>query len=185
MGKLVFHYGAMNSGKSLELMKFRYNLKQAGQNVLTLLPDYSEDNRTISSRAMKEEIEPEIISSDVEYILKDLQIELAYDSPIYLLIDEVQFLPVEVIYELKRLAEYDDLIIHCYGLLTTCDIEMWETSRELLLLADKVEEIPSLCEECGERKAKFHVKSTGDQHDKDTYKSVCWDCWNTENGVLV
>lgn len=183
MGKLVFHYGAMNSGKSLELMKFRYNLKQAGQNVLTLLPDYSEEHRTISSRAMKEEIEPEIISSDGMFILRDLKVELTYDSPVYLLIDEVQFLPVGVIYELKHLAEYKNLIIHCYGLLTTCRQEMWQTSQELLLLADKVEEIPSLCEECGERKAKFHIKSPGGRLDKDTYKSVCWGCHNANWNV--
>lgn len=178
MGKLVFHYGAMNSGKSLELMKFRYNLKQAGQNVLTLLPDYSEDNRTISSRAMKEEIEPDIISNVVENIVGIVRKQLMLNSKVYLLIDEAQFLFSSTVGVLKTLTEDNNIEVHCYGLLTTCDIEMWETSQELLLLADKVEEIPSLCEECGERKAKFHIKSSGGRHDKDTYKSVCWGCHN-------
>lgn len=176
MGKLVFHYGAMNSGKSLELMKFRYNLKQAGQNVLTLLPDYSEEHRTISSRAMKEEIEPDLITNSIGKAWWNLC------EADYILVDEAQFLTLEIILLLKRLAVYNDIEIHCYGLLTTCDIEMWETSKELLLLADKVEEIPSLCEECGERKAKFHIKSPGGRLDKDTYKSVCWGCHNANQG---
>lgn len=179
MGKLVFHYGAMNSGKSLELMKFKYNLEQAGKRVCTLLPDYDEACRTIKSRAMKEEIKPDVIGEDTH----NRHVALCD----YLLVDEAQFLTKAFVSRLKKLAKnpHINIEVHCYGLLTTCELEMWEASKELMLLADSIVEVKSICERCGNCKAKFHVKSTGGQHDKDTYKSVCWDCWNTENGVLV
>lgn len=172
---LVFNYGAMNSGKSLALMKTRYNLMQSGKlKVATLLPNYDSNCRTITSRAMDEEIVPDCIIDDY----KQLTQFLFYD---YLLIDEAQFLSDDVIDVLKEMSECMD--VYCYGLMTTTKFERFEASNKLDLLADKTKQLKSLCENCGKRLAKFHYKQEGEQHDKQTYTSVCYDCWKELNAI--
>lgn len=174
---ITFYYGVMSSGKSLQLMKTRYNYISSNKNVLTLIPNYNEECKTISSRAMKEVVEVDLVLDDKKSMeeqlsgLKDLK---KVDA---IFIDEVQFLNIGQVRELRNIAKKYELEIYCYGLLTTTDNDMFPSSKELLLLAHKAKQLHSLCQVCGNEYASHHIKHDGKQHDKDSYESVCYECW--------
>ena len=108
-----------------------------------------------------------------------------------LFIDEVQFLTEEHIKQLWTLAHKYNIDVYCYGLKLDYKNELFPASKQLLILADTVEEIKSKCCHCV-KKATTHlryvngkvVKSGESIHiDKinpsdEKYESVCQDCWN-------
>lgn len=171
---LTFCYGVMSSGKSLQLMKTRYNYISTNKNVITVIPDYDSGRKTISSRAMKEEIEVDVVLKHDEF-LKDCIENIDTIDAIF--VDEAQFLTIPQVHELRKISVENNIEIYCFGLLTTTENEMFDASKELLLLSHKAKQLHSLCQCCGEKYASHHIKHEGGQHDKDSYESVCFECW--------
>ena len=70
-----------------------------------------------------------------------------------ILIDEAQFLSREQIVQLSRVVDMLDIPVMCYGLKNDFQNNLFEGSEALLLYADKIQEIKTICmkENCGKK----------------------------------
>ena len=73
-----------------------------------------------------------------------------------ILVDEVQFIKSEYIDKLAYIADEKNIPIICYGLRTDFTGHLFEGSKRLMELANKIEEIPTVCW-CG-KKAHFNAR---------------------------
>ena len=152
MAQLYFNYGAMNSSKSANLLMVAHNYRSQGKEVLLLTP--SVDDRdgvgVISSRVgMKEEATIVNEEDDLFYVVHDKMTHLTK----CVLVDEAQFLKKEQIEQLGIVVDMLDIPVMCYGLKNDFQNNLFEGSEALLLHADKIIEIKTICSkrECGKK----------------------------------
>ena len=183
MAKLYFKYGAMNSGKTIEVLRTCYNYKERGLNVILIKPkvDLKGSNKVVSRIGLEREVD--YLISDKENIY-DMFIEKNIDV---IIADEAQFFTREQINELWFLTKKKDIDILCYGL--RCDFLMngFPGSTRLLEIADSIDEIKTICA-CG-KKATINMRYVngvpsfeGEQVSIDgfnnvTYDAVCGECY--------
>ena len=145
MAQLYYRYSTMNAGKSIELIKVAYNYEERGKRVLTLAP--SVDDRygmgLITSRIGLQR-EAVIVNDDTNIL--DLFIERNDDKKIdCILLDECQFLKKHHVEELAEIVDSYDVPVLAYGLKTDFRNELFEGSYYMLIYADKIEEIKTIC----------------------------------------
>jgi len=184
VAKLYFRYGTMNSGKSIEVLRTAHNYEEQGKKVLLLAPAI--DNRSgvgiIASRIgmQKEAI---IIEENVNVF------EIARkERPNCMIIDEAQFLQKHHIWELVAIVDELNIPVIAYGLRADFRGELFEGSYQLLALADKIEEIKTVCWYC-DRKATMNMRLQdgkpvfqGQQifiAGNESYLPVCRKCYST------
>lgn len=179
MGKLYFRYGAMGASKTANALMTKYNYEERENKVLLLKPkcENRDGEKIIKSRiGLSSECE---IAEDFLSTFKNFETnQITYDV---IIVDEVQFLKTEYIDILARIADYYDIPIICYGLRTDFQSNLFEGSKRLMELANKIEEIPTVCW-CG-KKAHFNARIkdnkiiyTGNQIEmgsNDKYISLC------------
>jgi len=153
MAKLYFRYGAMGSGKSIDLLKVSYNYKERGKKTLILTS--SIDNRydigKIRSRIGIEE--PAISISNNDSILDIFKSNCFNENIINIdciLIDEVQFFNESQISELSDIVDIYNIPVIAYGLKSDFKQELFPGSKALLSICDVIENIPVICW-CGKR----------------------------------
>lgn len=145
MAKLYFRYGAMGSGKSIDLLKVAYNYEERGQKVL-ILTSGIDDRYGVGKVKSRIGIEKEAI-----IIKEDTNIfNLVIDKVDCVLVDEVQFLTKDQIYQLSDIVDYLNIPVITYGLKSDFMLEPFLASKYLMVLADVIEEIPTVCW-CGKR----------------------------------
>ena len=183
MKKLYFRYGAMNCGKSTAIIQVAYNYEEKGKKVLLMKPMLdTKGNDTINNRSG--------LSRKVDVLLKDNDEITPYLKPNIdaILIDEAQFLTEKQVRELYSISKLKDIPVLCYGL--RCDFQMqpFRGAPTLLLLADDIEELKTICS-CGKKATQnlrlLNGKPTfkGDQvlidgsNSKITYESICGKCY--------
>ena len=186
MAQLYYRYSTMNAGKSIELIKVAYNYEERGKHVLTLVPAI--DNRygtgLITSRiGIQREA---MIVSDETNILELYMRENEKQKIDCILIDECQFLKKHHIQELVEIVDSCDVPVLAYGLKNDFRNELFEGSYYLLIYADKIEEIKTICW-CG-RKATMvarlvdgRIVKQGEQivvGGNDMYISLCRKHYN-------
>lgn len=160
MAQLYYRYSTMNAGKSIELIKVAYNYEERGKHVITLSP--SVDNRygvgKITSRIgiSREAI---VINSDTDLVALYLE-EEAKEHIDCILMDECQFLKKHQVIQLARIVDEYGCPVMCYGLKNDFRNELFEGSHYLLVYADKIEEIKTICH-CG-RKATMVARVDGE-----------------------
>ncbi len=159
MAQLYYRYSTMNAGKSIELIKVAYNYEERGKKVLTLMPGI--DNRygvgLITSRIG---IQREAIVVNDETDILDLYIKENTKSKIdCVLVDECQFLRKHHVQELVEIVDSFDVPVLAYGLKNDFRNELFEGSYYMLVYADKIEEIKTICW-CG-RKATMVARVVG------------------------
>ncbi len=185
MAKLYFKYGAMNSGKTTIIIQTAYNYESLGMKVLLIKPilDTKGDNYIVSRIGLKRKIDYFIKDGDNIYEL----IKNKHNDIACLLIDEAQFLEEKQIDELLMIAAKLDIAVICYGL--RCDFQMkgFRASPRLLSIADKIEEIKTICK-CG-HKATINVRKINNKYvfdgeqvaidgeDNVSYESMCPKCY--------
>lgn len=183
MAKLYFKYGAMNSGKTIEVLRTCYNYNERGLNVILIKPkvDLKGSNKVVSRIGLEREVD--YLISDKENIY-DMFIDKNIDV---IIADEAQFFTREQINELWFLTKKKDIDILCYGL--RCDFLMngFPGSTRLLEIADSIDEIKTICA-CG-KKATINMRYVngvpsfeGEQVSIDgfnnvTYDAVCGECY--------
>ncbi len=160
--KIYFKYGAMNSGKSLELIKIAYNYQENNINSLVLKPEI--DTRApgkIFSRAGLDWPAVEI-KNDPQQVLEVLN---KHEHQI-VLVEEANFLSAEVIDAMVNYA-YENQIdaIIFFGLKVDFRGNLFEGSKRIMELADKMEESTSICW-CG-RKARQNARIVNGKITKD------------------
>ena len=189
MGKLVFNYGCMGSGKTTAMLTKFDSYKRRGKKPVIVKPciDNREGNFVgwgiTKSRITKYE-EP-------SYYYEDLSSELSKLHFNTLFVDEAQFLTKEDVMVLCKVAEEKEVI--CYGLKTDVNGDLFSGAATLLALADEINEIEVPCEIDGcSHKAVTHIRYINGVREKGivkpvaieteniTYKSVCRHHWMNE-----
>jgi thymidine kinase len=178
----------MNAGKSLELIKVAYNYEERGKFPLILLP--SVDDRYGGGKVVsKAGLEREAVIADEDTNLLDLISgklkEIKATDPAAgidcVLVDEGQFLKKHQVLELTEIVDGYDIPVIVFGLKNDFRNELFEGSKYMLIYADKIEEIKTICW-CG-RKATMVARvvdgkfvKTGDQilvGGNEMYVSLC------------
>jgi thymidine kinase len=184
MAQLYFRFGAMNSGKSIEILKIAHNYEEAGKSVLLFAPriDTRHGVGIVSSRIG---LQREAIIIDADMITT-----VSLVRPDCVLVDEAQFLNKEQVEDLVFIVDHLNIPVIAYGLRSdfqaSCD-GVFEGSKFLFLMADKVEEIKTVCKHCN-KKAMFNMRisETGEPvfnggqlklGGNDSYESVCRSCY--------
>lgn len=187
MAKLYFHYASMNAGKSAFLLASANNYFERGMNTLIMKPmiDTRDSPGEVVSRiGLRKEaviIRPD---TDIIKIYKDLLLNKEQPDCIY--VDEAQFISKNHVWQLCELADRYDVPVMCYGLRTDFRGELFEGSKALLAVADKISELKGICH-CG-KKATMVARVDeegkavvdGDQIEvggNDRYVSLCRKHW--------
>lgn len=151
MAKLYFYYSAMNAGKTTVLLQSAYNYKERGMDALLFTP--SIDNRygegKISSRIG---LNADAIAFDSDFNLFDYAKKAKEDNPTLqcVLVDEAQFLKKAQVAQLTQVVDELKLPVLAYGLRSDFRGEPFEGSLYLLIWADNLIEIKTICH-CGKK----------------------------------
>lgn len=149
MAQLYYRYGTMNSGKTIEILKVAHNYEEQGKPVviMTSALDTRDGFGLVSSRiGMRREALPISPDTDIYACIDGLP-----EKPYCVLIDEAQFLTKANVYDLARVVDDLDVPVMAFGLKNDFQNHLFEGSRELLLLADKIEEIKTICQYCSKK----------------------------------
>ncbi len=186
MAQLYYRYSTMNAGKSIELIKVAYNYEERGQRVMTLIP--AVDDRygvgVITSRIGIQR-EAMVVKDDTN-ILELFLAEKEKGDIDCVLIDECQFLRKHHVEELIEIVDTFNVPVMAYGLKNDFRNQLFEGSYYMLIYADKIEEIKTICW-CG-RKATMvarvvdgKIVKQGEQiviGGNDMYVSLCRKHYN-------
>jgi len=182
VAKLYFYYSAMNAGKSTVLLQSAYNYKERGMDTLLFIPAIAmREQKKISSRIG---LSAEAVSFDPEFQLFDYTKNIKQKNPKIqcVLIDEAQFLTKDQVLQLTEIADELNMPVLAYGLRSDFLGEPFPGSQYLLVWADNLIEIKTICH-CG-KKATMNtridqkgnpVKKGGQVHigGNESYVSMC------------
>lgn len=156
MAQLYFYYSAMNAGKSTSLLQSAHNYREQGMQVAlyTAAIDDRYGKGIIRSRIGLQE--PAALFDESTEFFETLA-ELNRQTPLAcVLVDEAQFLTREQVDELARVVDEQNIPVLCYGIRTDFQGELFPGSSRLLAIADKLQELKTVCT-CG-RKATMTVR---------------------------
>ena len=181
VAQLFFKYGAMNSGKSIEILKVAYNYEEQNKNVILFtsgLDDRYETGFVASRVGLKREAIPIYNDTNIFGIVSEYPTELSC-----VLVDEVQFVLKEHVLQMARIVDELNIPVMGFGLKNDFQNNLFEGSKYMLLYADKIEEMKTICWFC-EKKAIMALRV--DEHNKpvrqgeqiqiggnDSYYPVC------------
>ena len=188
MSKLYFRYGAMNSGKSTNLMQVAHNYEERGMKVVLIKPstDKKGGDKLVSRLGVERKVD--LLINDDQNVYEEVK---KWEDDKYkidcILVDEVQFLKSHQIDELFEVAVCLDIPVICYGLRTDFKMQGFEGSTRLLLLAHSIEELKTICK-CGRKAVLNGRKINGkfvfegeqvaiDNVDNVEYESLCGHCY--------
>ena len=186
MAQLYYRYSTMNAGKSIELIKVAYNYEERGQRVMTLLPAI-DDRYGVGVITSRIGIQREaMLVKDDTNILELFLAEKEKGEIDCVLIDECQFLRKHHVEELIEIVDTFNVPVMAYGLKNDFRNQLFEGSYYMLIYADKIEEIKTICW-CG-RKATMvarvvdgKIVKQGEQiviGGNDMYVSLCRKHYN-------
>lgn len=213
MGELVFTFGPMGSGKSLELLRNAHHRESIGLSVVTVKPQTdSKGGNQITARGAVPGREVDILmpeDMDIQAAINDNieQRELDPQRSI-VLVDEAQFSAIEQVDALRRVAEFDGVSeVAAYGLRTDFRIELFPAAKRFLELATRIEQLKIPCE-CGKNDAHYNTRRIdgvyvfeGEQVAIDgeyvgedqvlsvrdmgevTYNALCFRCYSNEKAA--
>ena len=137
------------------------------------------------------------LSKKVDYLLGENELlskEVSLKDISAILVDEAQFLSEKQVDDLWKISKFNDINVFCYGLKSDFQTKSFIGSRRLFELADKLEEVTTLCK-CG-NKAMFNLRRKnniaifeGNQVSIDgidaTYEPVCGLCYLKEKDNFI
>lgn len=184
MADLIYEYGTMNSGKTMQLIITAYNYTEIGKKVIVIKPgvDTKGANNIVSRTGL---------SCAVDYLIDkqdSIKEKINLKGLDVILVDEAQFFTDKQIAELYCISKEYDIRVICYGLKTDFQTNFFPGSKRLFELADYIEELTTLCN-CGQ-KANFNARIVNgkyvfdgnqvaiDGEDEVTYKPLCGKCYN-------
>ncbi len=155
MAQLYFKYGAMGSSKTANALMAHFNYRERGQKVLLVKPqlDTRDGDHIVHSRIGLEE--KCIYFHEMRAMSEDV-----LRTNACIIVDEAQFLTREEVMYLVHLVDDCGIPVMCYGLRADFRGELFPGSYELLVMADKIEEVKTMCW-CG-RKATFNARFDAD-----------------------
>ena len=139
MAQLFFKYGAMNSGKTIEILKVAHNYEEQDKPVVIMTSglDTRSGVGNVSSRiGLERDAIPIFDETDLFHLIKDLGYK-----PYCILIDEAQFLKKHHVLAFTKIVDELGIPVMAFGLKNDFRNELFEGSKYLLLYADKIEEM--------------------------------------------
>ena len=154
MAQLYFKYGAMGSSKTANALMARFNYEERGQEALMVKPrlDQRDGDHMVRSRIG-------LTHECVYFHEMRAMDEAEMKKYACVIVDEAQFLSREEVHYLVHLVDDWDIPVMCYGLRSDFKGELFPGSCELLVMADKLEEVKTICW-CG-KKANFNARFDG------------------------
>jgi thymidine kinase len=185
MAKLYFKYGTMESGKSTKIIQEAYNYDRNNKSIIVAKPiiDSKGNDKIVSRIGIQRKIDVYIESDNLKEIYEKINKET-----FCILIDEAQFLNKNQVFELFKITKLLEIPVMCYGLKSNFKGEFFEGSEALMIYADSLEEIVTICS-CG-KKARFNArKVNGDfvtdgedvlidgSNENVEYVPLCGECY--------
>ena len=185
MAQLYFKYGAMGSSKTANALMTRFNYEERGQQTLLVKPrlDTRDEDHAVVSRIG---LTYPCIYFDEMQALSVMELQ----QNACVIVDEAQFLTKEEVLYLVDLVDELEIPVICYGLRTDFKGDLFPGSEALLIMADKIEEVKTICW-CG-KKAIFNARFDGDGNvlkegqqvllgANDQYIGLCRKHWREGN----
>lgn len=168
MAQLFFRYGAMSSGKTIEILKVAHNYEAQGRKIALMTSGL--DNRsgvgTVASRiGIHRQAIPITEKMDLfEYIkqMNDHDLADGDGELACVLIDEAQFLKKHHVLECAKIVDEFNIPVMTFGLKNDFQNHLFEGSENLLIFADKIEEMKTICHYCG-HKATMNLRVNDDK----------------------
>ncbi|HRV75849.1 MAG TPA: thymidine kinase [Candidatus Saccharimonadales bacterium] len=195
MAKLYFHYGAMNSGKTIELLRAAHNYEEIGMKPFLVKPgtDTKGENK-VTSRVGIDRMVDLVATPDMD--LWQAIPEHVGGEPIgCIFADEAQFFSPNQIDQLFALTLDPGIPVMSYGLRGDFRTRGFPGSTRLLEIAHVIKEIRTVCR-CGSnaifngRKINGEFVLEGDQVAIDgssmdiAYESLCGACYAQHVGLV-
>jgi len=149
LAQLFYRYGAMNSGKTIEIIKVAHNYEEQNKSVviMTSAVDTREKHGMIASRSgLERPASPIMDDTDVFE-----QVQKIDPNASCVLIDEAQFLKKQHVLQLAKIVDELNIPVIAFGLKNDFQNHLFEGSEYLLLYADKIEEMKTICWFCGKK----------------------------------
>ncbi|PMD67775.1 thymidine kinase [Companilactobacillus nuruki] len=146
MAQLFFKYGAMNSGKSIEILKVAHNYEEQGKSVIlmtSILDTRSGTGKIESRMGLNREAIALKDDSNVFEIVKSKN-----PSAACVLIDECEFMTKAQVLQATQVVDDLGIPVMAFGLKNDFRNELFEGTKYLLLYADKLEEMKTICWFC-------------------------------------
>lgn len=173
MAKLFFYYGTMNSGKSFEALKVAHNYEELGREVAIFAPDLDERSGKGKITSRVENLSRDVIPIGPNDNILDLVSDVSC-----VIIDEAQFLTRDHVKQLCMVADNLNIPVMAFGLKNDFENKLFEGSEALLLLADRLQEVKTICYYCG-RKATMNLRTNKELTGQvavggnDDYRATC------------
>ena len=185
MAKLYFKYGAMGSSKTAQALITKYNYEENDMSVWLIKPSADiRDGAGILRSRIGLQANCEIMTPDTDvYKLFTLTRKNKCDVVI---VDECQFMTPQQIQQLRAIVDDYNVPVICFGLRTDFQTKLFPGSMRLMELADKIQEIKTICD-CGS-KATVNARIDGNGHiitegaqvvlgGNDSYIAMCHRCY--------
>ena len=111
MKKLYFKYGAMNSGKTYEILRTAHNYEENGYKVMIVKQffDKKGENSIVSRVGLSRQVD--ILLKEDEFVSNFIDDNI----PTVILVDEAEFFTKEQIDDLLFITRKKDIDVFCYG----------------------------------------------------------------------
>lgn len=180
MAELYFRYGQMNASKSIQLLTVAHNYEEQGKTITAFIPAVVNGDEPGSIRSRVGIQRPAKKVGQHTNILE----EVMQDVPDCVLVDEAQFLTREHVEQLARVVDELGIEVIAYGLLKDFRNQLFEGSEALVLFADQIEEIKTICAhpECSKKATMIQKVRNGrpvyegeqvEIGGNELYRSVC------------
>ncbi|WP_116473376.1 thymidine kinase [Zobellella maritima] len=162
MASLHYKYAAMNSGKSTQLIQAHFNYQERGLSPYAMTPgvDTRSGSGVIRARVGLQ-LEVDTFGADCD-LFELIRTREEQTRPDVFILDEAQFLTRAQVYQLARIVDELNIPVMAYGLKSDFRGELFEGAYHLLCLADKLEELKTICW-CG-NKAHMNARLGADGH---------------------
>ncbi len=146
MAKVHFYYSAMNAGKSTTLLQSSHNYNERGMDTLLFTPAFDDRGGAgkITSR-LGLSADAATFDKRFNFVSAVQKSKKENDNLSCVLVDEAQFLTKEQVRQLCYLADFLELPVLAYGLRSDFQGEPFEGSMYLLVWADVLVELKTIC----------------------------------------
>ena len=185
MAKLYFKYGAMGSSKTAQALITKYNYEENDMSVWLIKPSADiRDGAGILRSRIGLQANVEIMTPETD-IYKLFQVTRLGKCDV-IIVDECQFMTPGQIEQLRYIVNDFNVPVMCFGLRTDFQTRLFPGSMRLMELADKIQEIKTICD-CGAKAtvnaridANGHIVTEGAQvvlGGNDAYIAMCHRCY--------
>jgi len=151
MAKLYFYYSAMNAGKTTVLLQSAYNYQERGMETLIFKPaidDRDQLNKVTSRIGLA--ADAHCFTNETNIYAQVESYQKTHPKLSCILVDEAQFLSKTQVLQLTDIVDQLNLPVLTYGLRSDFRGEPFEGSLYLLVYADNLIEIKTICH-CGKK----------------------------------